>query len=317
MKKAKVFIDGSEGTTGLRIHERFAGRDDIELLTISGELRKDREERARLINQSDITFLCLPDEAAKESVSLVENDQVRIIDTSTAHRTDEGWAYGFPELSKAHRKQIKEGKRVAVPGCHATGFISLAYPLVSSGILAPDYPVSAFSLTGYSGGGKKMIAQYDDAKRPGECDAPREYALSQQHKHLKEMKAVTGLSREPLFSPIVADYYSGMVVTLPIYMEYLKKISSPEELCSFFEEFYAGEAFVKVMPFGAESELTGTMMAGNGCSGWDGLKIYISGNKDRVVLNAQFDNLGKGASGAAIQCLNIMLGCEESKGLNL
>lgn len=317
MKKAKIFIDGSEGTTGLRIYERFAGRDDIELLAISGELRKDREERARLINQSDITFLCLPDEAAKESVSLVENDQVRIIDTSTAHRTDAGWAYGFPELSKAHRKQIKEGKRVAVPGCHATGFISLAYPLVSSGILAPDYPVSAFSLTGYSGGGKKMIAQYEDAKRPGECDAPREYALSQQHKHLKEMKAITGLSREPLFSPIVADYYSGMVVTLPIYMEYLKKISSPEELCSFFEEFYAGEAFVKVMPFGAESELTGTMMAGNGCSGWDGLKIYISGNKDRVVLNAQFDNLGKGASGAAIQCLNIMLGCEESKGLNL
>lgn len=317
MKKAKIFIDGSEGTTGLRIHERFAGRDDIELLTISGELRKDREERARLINQSDVTFLCLPDEAAKESVALVENDQVRIIDTSTAHRTDEGWAYGFPELSTIHRKQIKEGKRAAVPGCHATGFISLAYPLVSSGILAPDYPVSAFSLTGYSGGGKKMIAQYEDAKRPGECDAPREYALSQQHKHLKEMKAVTGLSREPLFSPIVADYYSGMVVTLPIYMEYLKKISSPEELCSFFEEFYAGEAFVKVMPFGAESELTGTMMAGNGCSGWDGLKIYISGNKDRVVLNAQFDNLGKGASGAAIQCLNIMLGCEESKGLSL
>ena len=322
MKKAKIFIDGSEGTTGLRIHERFAQRDDIELLTISGELRKDREERARLINQSDSTFLCLPDEAAKESVALVENDQVRIIDTSTAHRTDEGWAYGFPELSTAHRKQIKEGKRVAVPGCHATGFISLAYPLVSSGILAPDYPVSAFSLTGYSGGGKKMIAQYEDAERPGECDAPREYALSQQHKHLKEMKAVTGLSREPLFSPIVADYYSGMVVTLPIYMESLqkislKKISSPEELCRFFEEFYAGEAFVKVMPFGAESELTGTMMAGNGCSGWDGLKIYISGNKDRVVLNAQFDNLGKGASGAAIQCLNIMLGCEESKGLNL
>lgn len=317
MKKAKIFIDGSEGTTGLRIHERFAGRDDIELLAISGELRKDREERARLINQSDVTFLCLPDEAAKESVALVENDQVRIIDTSTAHRTDEGWAYGFPELSAIHRKQIKEGKRVAVPGCHATGFISLAYPLVSSGILAPDYPVSAFSLTGYSGGGKKMIAQYEDAKRPGECDAPREYALSQQHKHLKEMMAITGLSREPLFSPIVADYYSGMVVTLPIYMEYLRKISSPEELCRFFEEFYAGEAFVKVMPFGAESELTGTMMAGNGCSGWDGLKIYISGNKDRVVLNAQFDNLGKGASGAAIQCLNIMLGCEESKGLNL
>lgn len=317
MKKAKIFIDGSEGTTGLRIHERFAGRDDIELLTISGELRKDKEERARLINQSDITFLCLPDEAARESVSLVENDQVRIIDTSTAHRTIEGWAYGFPELSGAHRKQIQEGKRVAVPGCHATGFISLVYPLVSSGLLAPDYPVSAFSLTGYSGGGKKMIAQYESKERSGDLDSPREYALSQQHKHLKEMKAVTGLSREPLFSPIVADYYSGMVVTLPIYMEYLKKVTSPEELCGFFEEFYAGEAFVKVMPFGAESALTGAMMAGNSCAGWDGLRIYISGNKDRVVLNAQFDNLGKGASGAAIQCLNIMLGCEEIRGLNL
>lgn len=317
MKMAKIFIDGSEGTTGLRIHERFAGRDDIELLTISGELRKDKEERARLINQSDITFLCLPDEAARESVSLVENDQVRIIDTSTAHRTIEGWAYGFPELSGAHRKQIQEGKRVAVPGCHATGFISLVYPLVSSGLLASDYPVSAFSLTGYSGGGKKMIAQYESKERSGDLDSPREYALSQQHKHLKEMKAVTGLSREPLFSPIVADYYSGMVVTLPIYMEYLKKVTSPEELCGFFEEFYAGEAFVKVMPFGAESALTGAMMAGNSCAGWDGLRIYISGNKDRVVLNAQFDNLGKGASGAAIQCLNIMLGCEESRGLNL
>lgn len=317
MKKAKIFIDGSEGTTGLRIHERFAGRDDIELLTISGELRKDKEERARLINQSDITFLCLPDEAARESVSLVENDQVRIIDTSTAHRTMEGWAYGFPELSEAHRRQIQEGKRVAVPGCHATGFISLVYPLVSSGLLAPDYPVSAFSLTGYSGGGKKMIAQYEDRERSGDLDSPREYALSQQHKHLKEMKWVTGLLREPLFSPIVADYYSGMVVTLPLYVEYLKKVTSTEELCSFFEEFYAGEAFIKVMPFGAEKELAGAMMAGNGCAGWDGLRIYISGNKDRVVLNAQFDNLGKGASGAAIQCLNIMLGCEEGRGLNL
>lgn len=317
MKRAKIFIDGSEGTTGLRIHERFAGRDDIELLTISGELRKDKAERARLINQSDITFLCLPDEAARESVSLVESDQVKIIDTSTAHRTMEGWAYGFPELSKAHRKKIQEGKRVAVPGCHATGFISLVYPLVSSGLLAPDYPVSAFSLTGYSGGGKKMIAQYESTERPEAYNSPREYALSQQHKHLKEMKAVTGLSREPLFSPIVADYYSGMVVTLPIYMEYLKKVTSPEELCSFFEEFYAGEAFIKVMPFGAEKESEGAMMAGNGCAGWDGLRIYISGNEERVVLNAQFDNLGKGASGAAIQCLNIMLGCEESRGLNL
>lgn len=314
MEKAKIFIDGSEGTTGLRIHERFAGRDDIELLTISKELRKEKEERARLINQSDITFLCLPDDAAKESVSLIENDKVRVIDTSTAHRTCEGWAYGFPELSEVHRKQIREGERVAVPGCHATGFISLVYPLVSSGMLSRDYPVSAFSLTGYSGGGKKMIAEYESSGRLPELDSPREYALSQKHKHLKEMKAVTGLNREPLFSPIVADYYSGMIVTLPLYNDYLKGSPSPERLCRFFEEYYEGEPFIKVMPFGGEGK---GMMAGNACAGWDGLRIFVTGNEERVTLHAQFDNLGKGASGAAIQCLNLMLGCEESRGLSL
>ena len=314
--KTKIFIDGSEGTTGLRIHERFGQRDDIELIPISAELRKDVEERKRLINQSDITFLCLPDAAARESVSLVENENVRIIDTSTAHRTEDGWAYGFPELSPVHRNKIKEGKRIAVPGCHATGFISLVYPIVSQGILPSDYPVAAFSLTGYSGGGKKMIAEYESDERPVELDAPREYALTQKHKHLKEMKKITDLSREPLFSPIVADYYSGMVVSLPLYTDYLKKETSPEKLANFFAEYYAGEQFIKVMPYGAEEELKG-MMAGNGCSGWDGLKIFVTGNEERVVLHAQFDNLGKGASGAAIQCLNIMLGCEESKGLNL
>ena len=314
--KTKIFIDGSEGTTGLRIHERFGQRDDIELIPISAELRKDVEERKRLINQSDITFLCLPDAAARESVSLVENENVRIIDTSTAHRTEDGWAYGFPELSPVHRNRIKEGKRIAVPGCHATGFISLAYPIVSQGILPSDYPVAAFSLTGYSGGGKKMIAEYESDERPVELDAPREYALTQKHKHLKEMKKITGLSREPLFSPIVADYYSGMVVSLPLYTDYLKKETSPEKLAKFFAEYYAGEQFIKVMPYGTEEELKG-MMAGNGCSGWDGLKIYVTGNEERVVLHAQFDNLGKGASGAAIQCLNIMLGCAENKGLNL
>ena len=314
--KTKIFIDGSEGTTGLRIHERFGQRDDIELIPISAELRKDVEERKRLINQSDITFLCLPDAAARESVSLVENENVRIIDASTAHRTEDGWAYGFPELSPVHRNRIKEGKRIAVPGCHATGFISLAYPIVSQEILPSDYPVAAFSLTGYSGGGKKMIAEYESDERPVELDAPREYALTQKHKHLKEMKKITGLSREPLFSPIVADYYSGMVVSLPLYTDYLKKETSPEKLAKFFAEYYAGEQFIKVMPYGAEEELKG-MMAGNGCSGWDGLKIFVTGNEERVVLHAQFDNLGKGASGAAIQCLNIMLGCEENKGLNL
>ena len=314
--KTKIFIDGSEGTTGLRIHERFAGREDVELLPIDPDKRKDIEERKKLIGQSDITFLCLPDAAAIESAALAQGQKVRLIDTSTAHRTQEGWAYGFPELSELHRKKIKEGDRIAVPGCHATGFISLAYPLISQGILSPDTPVAAFSLTGYSGGGKKMIAQYEQEDRDKELDAPREYALNQKHKHLKEMKKITGLSREPLFSPIVADYYSGMVVSLPLYTEFLQKERTPEKLRDFFAEFYAGEKFITVMPFGAETEISG-MLSGNGCSGYDGLRIYVTGNEERLILNAQIDNLGKGASGAAIQCLNIMMGCEEDKGLNL
>ena len=315
--KTKIFIDGSEGTTGLRIHERFSERDDVELLPIASEKRKDTSERRRLINQADIVFLCLPDAAARESVSLVENDNVRVIDTSTAHRTEDGWAYGFPELSEKHREKIREGKRIAVPGCHATGFISLVYPMIASGILPADYPLSAFSLTGYSGGGKKMIAEYEEKERAGELDAPREYALSQQHKHLKEMKEITGLLRQPLFSPIVADYYSGMVVSVPLYNEFLKERNTPQGLQEFFADYYAGQRFITVEPFGAEEELHGKMLAGNGCCGYDGLKIYITGNGERTVLSAQFDNLGKGASGAAIQCLNIMLGCGEDKGLNL
>lgn len=310
----KIFIDGSEGTTGLRIHERFQNRDDIELLTISPELRKDLNERKRLINESDITFTCLPDAAAIESVSLVENENVRIIDPSTAHRTEEGWAYGFPELSEKHRHAIQTGKRVAVPGCHATGFISLVYPLIAGGILPADYPVAAFSLTGYSGGGKKMISEYEDESRSQEYDAPREYALSQQHKHLKEMKTITGLGKEPLFSPIVSDYYSGMLVTVPLYAELLKDSPTPEKLQEFFEDYYAGQRFIRVMPYGAESESKG-FLSGNARSGWDGLEIYVTGNQDRILLSSRFDNLGKGASGAAIQCLNIMLGCEEDKGL--
>ena len=312
----KIFIDGSEGTTGLRIHERFQNRDDIELLTISSELRKDRNERKRLINESDITFTCLPDAAAIESVSLVENESVRIIDASTAHRTEAGWAYGFPELSEEHRNAIQNGKRVAVPGCHATGFISLVYPLVAGSILPSDYPVSAFSLTGYSGGGKKMIAEYEDQNRAAEYDAPREYALSQQHKHLREMKKIAGLGKEPLFSPIVADYYSGMLVSVPLYTELLTGNPTPEKLQEYFADYYAGQRFIRIMPFGSESESNG-FLSGNACCGWDGLEIYVTGNPERILLSARFDNLGKGASGAAIQCLNIMLGCEEDKGLNL
>lgn len=312
--KAKIFIDGSVGTTGLRIHERFQNRDDIQLLTISSELRKDAAERARLINESDFTFLCLPDAAAREAVSMIDNDHVRIIDPSTAHRTEPGWAYGFPELSPEHRSAIVTGNRVAVPGCHASGFVSLVYPLVAHGVLSPDAPVSSFSLTGYSGGGKKMIADYEGENRSVELDAPREYALSQQHKHLKEMKAICGLNKAPLFSPIVADYYSGMLVSVPLFGEFLHGIDTPEQLHELLCDHYAGQKFVRVMPFGAEGS---GMLSGNRRSGWDGMEIFVSGNPERMVLSASFDNLGKGASGAAIQCLNLMMGCDEAKGLNL
>ena len=316
MSKTKVFIDGSEGTTGLRIYERFQERDDIELLTIDSEQRKDLAVRKRLINESDITFLCLPDAAAIEAVSLVENDKVRIIDSSTAHRTETGWAYGFPELSPAFRSKIKEGKRVTVPGCHATGLIALLYPLIASGIMSKEYPVSAFSITGYSGGGKKMIAEYENKERTADYNAPREYGLSQQHKHLKEMQAITGLAKKPLFSPIVCDYYSGMVVSLPLCNDLLLKKQTPESLHAFFEQYYGEEKFVKVNAFGAETESRGFLSA-NVRSGWDGLEIFVTGTEGRLLLSSRFDNLGKGASGAAIQCLNIMMGKDEDYGLHL
>lgn len=314
--KTKIFIDGSEGTTGLRIHERFQVRDDIELLTISSELRKDVNERKRLINQSDITFLCLPDAAARESVSLVENENVKIIDTSTAHRTEEGWAYGFPELSQAHRENIIKGKRIAVPGCYASGFISLVYPMIQGGIIPADYPVSSFALSGYSGAGKKTIGVYESEDRDKELSSGREYALTQQHKHLKEMQKITGLQRAPLFSPIIDDYYSGMVVSVPLYTDLMSKKMNPETLSEYFAEFYKDKPFIQVAAKDDAVAASG-FLAGNGLSGWDGLKIYVTGNEDRIVVSSQFDNLGKGASGAAIQCLNLMLGCAETKGLNL
>lgn len=314
--KTKIFIDGSEGTTGLRIYERFKGRDDIELLPIASELRKDVNERKRLINSADIAFLCLPDAAARESVSLVENEHVKIIDTSTAHRTEEGWAYGFPELSKQHRDAIVNGKRIAVPGCYASGFISLVYPLAAGGILPKDYPVTSFALSGYSGAGKKMIAAYESEDRPVAFSSGREYALTQQHKHLKEMQKITGLERTPLFSPIIDDYYSGMLVSVPVFTDMLAKKETVSSLLDYYREYYKDSKFIQVSEPEDETAASG-FLAGNEKSGWDGLKIYVTGNEDRIVVSAQFDNLGKGASGAAIQCLNILLGCEEEKGLNL
>ncbi|MDD6400660.1 MAG: N-acetyl-gamma-glutamyl-phosphate reductase [Lachnospiraceae bacterium] len=314
--KKKIFIDGSEGTTGLRIFERFQNRDDIELLKIDKELRKDPEERKKMINQSDITFLCLPDAAAKESVSLVENDNVIIIDTSTAHRTEEGWAYGFAELSDEHRNAIKHGKRIAVPGCFATGFASVVYPLVSGGIVPKDYPISCFAISGYSGAGKKTIAVYESEDRPSTFSSGREYALTQQHKHLKEMKAISGLDRTPIFIPVVDDYYSGMIVSVPFFTNMLSKDVTVDSLIEYFTKYYEGEQFIKVAPKDDETAASG-FIPGNDKSGWDGLKIYVTGNEDRIVVTANFDNLGKGASGAAIQCMNIVMGCEENKGLDL
>lgn len=316
--KTKVYIDGSEGTTGLRINERFQGRDDIEILAIPSELRKDLNERKKYINASDITFLCLPDAASIEAVSLVENENVRIIDASTAHRTEPDWAYGFPELSKDLRSAIATGKRVAVPGCHASGFNSLVYPLVKEGIMSPEYPVVSFSLTGYSGGGKKMIADYENADRDVKFDGPREYALTQKHKHLKEMKKIPGLAKEPLFTPIVADYYSGMIVSLPLYTSMLNGDMTLEKVWAFFDNYYKDSKFIKVMPLGVEADAkVNGFLDSNGCSGWDGMEIFITGNDERVLVSSRFDNLGKGASGAAIQCMNIMIGCDEAKGLNL
>ncbi len=314
--KKKIYIDGSVGTTGLRIYERFENRDDIELLIIDPELRKDKSERKKLMNSSDITFLCLPDIAAREAVPLVENENVAIIDASTAHRTEDTWVYGFPELSEKHRENIINAKRISVPGCHATGFISICYPLITGNIVPVEYPVSAFSLTGYSGGGKKLIAEYEKPGRETEFDAPREYALEQQHKHLKEMQKISGLARKPLFLPVVGDYYSGMTVSIPLYSNMLMGQHTPETIQSFFEEYYSGEKLIHVMPFGAETEKKG-FLSGNACSGWDGMNIYVTGNDERILISSSFDNLGKGASGAAVQCMNLLLGCDETKGMHI
>ena len=311
----KVFIDGSEGTTGLRIFERFEGRDDIELLKIPSELRKDPDTIKKYINNSDITFLCLPDAAAMEAADMADEKAV-VIDTSTAHRTTEGWAYGFPELSKGHRDAIRNGNRIAVPGCYASGFIGAAYPLVKEGILPADYPVSVFAVSGYSGGGKKLIAAYEEEGRDPKFDSARMYAWGQSHKHLKEMKAITGLAAEPLFCPLTTNYHSGMIVQVPLFTDRLNKKMTPEELRDFFAEYYKGEKFIKVLPFGADVEAGGALFS-DACAGWDGMEILVTGNNDRIVVATRFDNLGKGASGAAIQCMNIVLGCDEAKGLNL
>jgi len=313
--KPKIYIDGSEGTTGLRINERLEGRDDIEIIHINPELRKDNAERAKCINASDITFLCLPDAAAIEAVSLVTNDKVRIIDASTAHRTEPGWAYGFAELAPSFRENIRNGKRIANPGCHASGFIALMYPLIAKGILPKNYPAVTYSLTGYSGGGKKMIAAYESEDKSKDLYAPREYGLTQNHKHLKEMKAICGLDKAPLFTPIVDDYYAGMIVNLPLYADSVSM--GAEALRDFYAEYYKGERFITVKPFSAQTEELGGFLDAGSVAGLDGMEIFVMGNDERILVSSRFDNLGKGASGSAVQCMNIMLGIDEATGLNL
>ncbi|MCR5432078.1 MAG: N-acetyl-gamma-glutamyl-phosphate reductase [Lachnospiraceae bacterium] len=310
----KVFVDGSEGTTGLRIFERFEGRNDIEILKIDSELRKDPTERAKLINASDVTFLCLPDAAAIEAVSLCTNPDTIIIDTSTAHRTSEGWTYGFPELDKEHRDAVKASKRIANPGCHASGFVSLVYPLVKSGMIPADTRLCCFSLTGYSGGGKKKIAEYQSEDRDPELCSPRQYGLGQNHKHLKEMQKICGLEKAPMFSPIICDFYSGMEVSVYLYREMFDKEVLPETLNAFYQKYYEGSKLVRVTNNGIAEELGG-FIGSNNLSGKDYLEIIVTGNEDRIVVTSRFDNLGKGASAAAVQSMNIALGFDETTGL--
>ena len=306
----KIFIDGKAGTTGLRIFERLEDFKGIEIITLSEEKRKDIEARKEALNSADIAFLCLPDDAARESVSLIDNENTVVIDTSTAHRTDENWAYGFPELSDGHREKIKNGKRIAVPGCHASGFIALVYPLIESGILKADENLSCFSLTGYSGGGKKMIAEYEDLERDVLLDAPRQYGLTQSHKHLKEMKAISRIENAPAFCPVVAPFYSGMEVTVPVFRSMLKAGTTIDDIKKIYKDKYQGP----IVSFKEENDEGGFISAG-AYSDLDSMEISVFGNEDRIILTARYDNLGKGASGAAIECLNIVLGQDETTGL--
>ena len=307
----KVFIDGKAGTTGLRIYERLGGRTDIEMITIPEAYRKDEKARRDAINSADVAFLCLPDAAAREAVAMVDNPNTVIIDTSTAHRTDPAFAYGFPELSPSFEEKIKNSKRIAVPGCHASGFIALVHPLIASGILSPSARLTCHSITGYSGGGKKMIGEYESPERDPLLGAPRQYGLTQEHKHLKEMKAITGLSSAPIFCPIVADFYSGMVVTVPLFKEDVGG-ASPAALAEIYRSLYRGPVVSYKDDMSEEGFLSGA-----GLSGKDGMQISVLGNDDRILLVARYDNLGKGASGAAVENLNIVLGLEKTLGLEL
>ena len=311
--KPKIYIDGKDGTTGLQIYDRLAARDDIDLLLIDEDKRKDPAERKKLMAAADIVFLCLPDAAAVEAVALAEGTNARIIDASTAHRTAPGWVYGFPELKKGQREAIAKAKYVANPGCHATGFIAIAAPLVQAGVLPADADLCCFSLTGYSGGGKKMIAQYEAAEKGEALYSPGLYGLGQNHKHLPEMQKICGLTKPPVFTPIVDDYYKGMATTVPLHMDQLTGVSTLHEVWQVLADHYAGEKLVRVAPEGAGD--LGGKLYGNAKAGDNDLTLVAAGNDETFTITALFDNLGKGASGAAVQNMNIMLGLEETTGL--
>ncbi len=307
----KVFIDGSAGTTGLRIYERLSERNDIELITLDEAHRKDTASRKEALNKADIAFLCLPDDAARESVSLIENDNTVVLDTSTAHRTADGWLYGFPELSESFFEKLTTAKRIAVPGCHASGFIALVYPLVEAGIISKDILLSCHSVTGYSGGGKKMIAEYESDEVSELLGAPRQYALGQAHKHLKEMSAVTGIENAPIFSPIVSDFYSGMCVTVPLFASQLSEGKTLEDIIEVYKAKYCGPIVTYC------DSADGGFLSAAALSGKDSMHICAYGNDSRIILTAVYDNLGKGASGAAVECMNYVLKAAPTTGLEL
>ena len=305
----KIFIDGSAGTTGLRIYERLGGRSDLELMILPDALRKDPAARAEMLNSADIAFLCLPDQAAREAVSLVTSPNTVVIDTSTAHRTNPDWAYGFAELT-GKRAAVQASHRIANPGCHASGFVSLIAPLVENGLLKADAKLSCFSLTGYSGGGKNMIADYESPDRSPLLKGPRQYGLTQAHKHLPEMMKICGLDNAPVFCPVVGDFYSGMEVTVPLFASDLK--GGIEEIKALYKNYYSSG----LVKFAEEADPDG-MLSAAAFSGRDDMSVSVYGNDDRIILVSRFDNLGKGASGAAIQNMNIVLGIDESTGLNV
>jgi len=308
----KVFVDGQEGTTGLQINEYLGQRADIELLKIDSDKRKDLAERKRLINASDVTFLCLPDEAARESVALVDNPNTCIIDASTAHRVHPGWAFGLPELCPAQRARIRESKRIANPGCHATAFILALRPLIAAGLLPADTQIAANSITGYSGGGKSMIAHYQSPQR---IDAPRPYALALAHKHLPEMQAYTGLCVAPIFQPIVGPFYKGLAVTAYLHPQQFSRPATPAEVRAILADYYAGEPFIRVAPLDLEANTEGGFFNVEANNDSNRVDLFVFGNDERMLVVARLDNLGKGASGAAVQSMNVHLGVEESLGL--